>query len=58
MKDPEDAFGDAFKIEEILSVSEQVSNVRAHKNQSPEEKLFKIVTRIWNPFESANFNGS
>jgi hypothetical protein len=54
----QDPFNQDAKAEDILSASEQVRNVLDFKHKTPEEKLFELVTRVFNPFESANFNKS
>lgn len=40
----------------MLSVSEQISNVENFKNMEPSERLYKILTKKFNPFIDANFN--
>ena len=51
-----DPFNGEYKAEEILSVSEQISNVENFKNMEPSERLYKILTKKFNPFIDANFN--
>ena len=56
LKNLRDPFNDSMRTEEILSVSEQVSNVMKFRNLSPEERLFQLMTRSFDPFRAANFN--
>lgn len=51
-----DPFNDSLKAEQILSVTEQVNNVKDYKNMSPEEKYYLLVTNKYNPFLESNFN--
>ena len=51
-----DPFNDSLKSEQILSVTEQVNNVKDYKNMSPEEKYYLLVTNKYNPFLESNFN--
>jgi hypothetical protein len=51
-----DPFNQAMKIEQYLSVNEQIDNVKRTKFMLPEEKLYQIMTKTFNPFEEANFS--
>ena len=53
----DDPFGDVnLKAEEILSVNEQVRNIVDFKNVTPQQRLYEMVTRRFNPFLTPNFN--
>ena len=53
----DDPFGDVeLKAEEILSVNEQVRGIDDFKNVSPQQRLYEIVTKKFNPFLTPNFN--
>ena len=52
-----DPFGDVdLKAEEILSTTEQVRGIEDFKNVSPQERLYQMVTKKFNPFLTPNFN--
>lgn len=53
----DDPFGDIdLKAEEIMSVNEQVRGIISFKNISPQQRLYEIVTKQFNPFLTPNFN--
>ena len=53
----DDPFGDVdLKAEEILSVNEQVRNIVDFKDVTPQQRLYEMVTRRFNPFLTPNFN--
>ena len=56
MKDYLDPFNTNTKVEQFISVSEQVSNVLDYKNTTPEERLYQLLSRSYNPFLEPNFN--
>lgn len=47
---------DHVKIEEFLSVKEQVKNVVQFKSQTPEQKFAKLLAKQLNPFLDPNWN--
>jgi hypothetical protein len=56
LKNFSDPFNASLQTEEILSVSEQVQNILEFKNMSPEERLYQLIKKQYNPFLEANFN--
>ena len=53
----DDPFGDVdLKAEEILSLNEQVRNIVDFKDVTPQQRLYEMVTRRFNPFLTPNFN--
>lgn len=53
----DDPFGDVDpKAEEIISVTEQVRNIMDFKDVLPQQRLYEIVTKQYNPFLTPNFN--
>lgn len=56
IKSFEDPFSSEYRAEEILSVTEQVNNVQNFKNMDPRERLYRMMTKTYNPFLDANFN--
>lgn len=53
----EEPNGTSVKIENIISVGQQVSNVLNEKNLDPQTKIYRLLSRTLNPFET-NFNFS
>ena len=45
-----------LNAEDILSVNEQVTNVRDFKNEGAADKIYKMLSKALNPFMDANFN--
>lgn len=45
------------KVEEVISVGQQVYNVIQAKNMRPEEKVYRLLSKTLNPFEeNKNFS--
>ena len=40
------------KIEQVISVNQQIANVLREKNMTNEEKVYQLLSKTLNPFES------
>ena len=53
----EDPNGTSLKVENVISVGQQVANVLNERNLKPSTKIYRLLSRTLNPFET-NLNFS